>query len=294
MTLTRRRVDLQEQLVGLLERRLTLGEASSLDVTRERIDRAQIALTIRDLERAVADARVQLATAIGIPAHALDGVDLVLGAFDHPQPLTEDIVTRERRRRALTGRTDVQATLAAYEAAQSALQLEVANQYPNVTLGSGYIYEFGTNRFILSPTVDLPIFNQNQSQIAQAIANRQQAASKFTALQAQIIGAVDQAAAAYRSATQSLATADALLVEAQRRQRQVADSFRAGQVDRPTLVTTELELAAIQLSRLDPVVLQRQARGALEDALQQPLFDPDRWPYVPEENPRLADAEPSP
>jgi outer membrane protein TolC len=293
LTLTRQRFDLEEQLVGLLERRFTLGEASSLDVTRERVNRAQIALAIRELERAAADARVQLAMAIGIPDHALDGVDLVLGAFDHPQPLTEDI-TRELRRRALTGRTDVQATLAAYEAAQSALQLEVANQYPNVTLGPGYIYEFGTNRFILGPTVDLPIFNQNQGQIAQAIANRQQAASKFTALQAQIIGAVDQAAAAYRSATQSLATADALLADAQRRQREVADSFRAGQVDRPTLVTAELEFTAIQLSRLDPVVLQRQALGALEDALQQPLFDPGRWPYVPEESPRLAKTKPSP
>jgi outer membrane protein, heavy metal efflux system len=294
MTLARQRLDLQEQLVGLLERRLTMGEASSLDVTRERINRAQIALAIRDLERAVADARVQLATAIGIPAHALDGVDLVLGAFDRPQLPTEDIVTRETLyRRALTGRTDVQATLAGYEVAQSALQLEVANQYPNVTLGPGYIYEFGTNRFILSPTVDLPIFNQNQGQIAQAIANRQQAAAKFTALQAQIIGAIDQAAAAYRGAMQSLATADALLAEAHRRQREVADSFRAGQVDRPTLVTTELELAAIQLSRLDPVVLQRQALGALEDALQQPLFDPGRWPYVPEESPRLANTKPA-
>jgi cobalt-zinc-cadmium efflux system outer membrane protein len=293
MTLTGRRVDLQEQLVGLLERRLTMGEASSVDVTRERINRAQIALALRDLERAAADARVQLAVAIGIPARTLDGVDLVLGAFDHSQLLTEDIVTGELRRRTLNGRTDVQATLAEYEAAQSALQLEVANQYPNVTLGPGYIYEFGTNRFILSPTVDLPIFNQNQGQIAQAIANRQQAAAKFAALQVQIIGAIDQAAAAYRGATQSLATADPLLADAQRRQRQVADSFRAGQVDRPTLVTTELELAAILLLRLDPIVLQRQALGALEDALQQPLFDPGRWPYVPEEKPPLANTKPS-
>ncbi len=236
---------------------------------------------------------MQLATAIGIPAHALDGVDLSLGAFDHPQPLTEDIGTGERRRQALTGRTDVRATLAEYEAVQSALQLEVATQYPNVSLGPGYIYEFGTNRFSLSPTVDLPIFNQNQGQIAQAIANRQQAASKFTALQAQIIGAIDQAGAAYRGATQSLATADALLANEQRRQREVADSFRAGQVDRPTLVTAALELAAIRLSRLDPVMLQRQALGALEDALQQPLFDPGKWPYVLEESPRLADTEPS-
>jgi outer membrane protein TolC len=78
LALTRRRLDLQEQLVGLLERRLAEGEASSLDAARERVNRAQITLAIRDLERVVGDARVQIATAIGVPAQALDGINLSL------------------------------------------------------------------------------------------------------------------------------------------------------------------------------------------------------------------------
>jgi outer membrane protein TolC len=39
---------LQDQLVQLLERRLAEGEASSLDVTRERINRNQASLALRD------------------------------------------------------------------------------------------------------------------------------------------------------------------------------------------------------------------------------------------------------
>lgn len=293
LTLTRQRLDLQEQLVGLLERRLAEGEASSLDVARERINRSQITFAIRDLERAAADARVQLATAIGIPVRALDGVDLSLEAFDRPQPVACNPATGALRQEALTKRTDVQGSLQEYEAAQSGLQLAVANQYPNLTLSPGYNYDLGLNKYLLGFGADLPVFHQNQGPIAQALANRQQAAATFTALQAQIIGAIDQAAAAYGTATQSLATGDALLGDEQSRERQIEKSFGAGQADRPTLVTTQLEVAATALSRFEAVVQQRQALGSLEDALQQTLYDPGRWPTVPVDNPRPAHTEPA-
>lgn len=288
LTLTRRRLELEGQLVALLERRFQAGQASALDVSRERISRAQITFAIRDLERAEAGARARLATAIGIPAQALDGTGISLAAFDRPPRLPADIGGGSLRLRALTRRTDVRASLQDYEAAQSALQLAIAGQYPNITLSPGYIYDAGINGFLLLPASDLPVFHQNQGPIAQALARRQEAAATFTALQAQVIGALDQAAADYRATMRSVATGDALLADAEHRARQVGQSFRAGDVDRPTLVTAELEAATTALSRFDAVVQQRQALGALEDALQQPLYDPGQWPVVPPGNPRLS------
>src|SRR5207244_5176387 len=141
---------------------------------------------------------------------------LSFDAFEHARPLSDGVAGGELRRRALNGRSDVEAALAEYEAAQSALQLAVANQYPNVTLGPGYIYDIGVNKFSLSPALDLPVFNQNQGQIGEALAKRQEAAAKFTALQAGSIGAIDSALAAYRAATHQLATAAALLAGARR------------------------------------------------------------------------------
>ncbi len=281
LKLARGQVVLRQQFVALLEQRLGAGFATSLDVTRERIALAQATLGVQDVDRAQADARVQLATAIGVPVRALNGVPLSEGVFDHPATPAAGLAAGPLRRRALTERSDVQASLAQYEAAQSALRLAVAGQFPNVTLGPGYNYDVGLNRFTLGPTLDLPVFNQNQGQIARAIADRQQAAASFTALQAQVIGAVDAAAAAYRTTAQALRTASAFLVDEQTRQRQVRASFTAGEMDRPTLVAAELELAVIQSAQFDAVVLQRQALGALEDALQQPLFDPDAAPFGP-------------
>lgn len=294
LVLTHRQLDLQNQLVRLLEQRLTMGEASSVDVMIVRVARAQITFALSNVEQAQAAARTQLATALGIPVRALDGVGLSLGALDHPPPIPPNPDTSTLRQEALTQRSDVQASLQEYEATQSALQLQIANQYPNITLSPGYNYDFGVNKYVLGLGADsLPIFNQNQGPIAQALASRRQAAATFTALQAEIIGAIDQAAAAYRTATRSLRTGDTLMSQDERRVHEIESQFRAGQVDRVALVTAKLGVAATALSRFDAVVQQRQAIGALEDALQQPLFDPGHWPVVPRHDPRLSHSETS-
>jgi outer membrane protein TolC len=291
--MTRQRLGLQEELVRLLEKRLEIGEASAPDVARERITRAQIAVDLRGFERAADKAEAQLAASVGVPVRALAGVTLVFDAFAHAPKLSQDVAGGELRRRALKGRTDVEAALAEYEAAQSALQLAVANQYPNLTLGPGYNYDAGINKFSLSPALDLPVFNQNQGQIAEAIARRRQAAANFTALQARVIGAIDTALASYRASQRELAASDALLAGARGREGQVAASFRAGQVDRPTLVSAELETAAIGLSRFDATLAQLEAIGALEEALQHPLYEPTTLFSVLEISPRLPSEPPS-
>lgn len=275
LALTRQRFQLEDQLVSLLEHRLTAGEASALDVSRERINRGELALGLHDLELAAAEARVQVAIAIGIPARALDGVNLAMDAFDHPPAIAQNLDAGAWRKEALTERSDVQASLAAYNATQEALRLAVADQYPNVTLGPGYSYQYGINQYQLDFATTLPIFNQNQGPIAEALAKRQEAAAAFTALQAQIIGAIDEAATAYRKSTQNLASADELIAEERGRARQVENSFGAGQTDRPTLVTVQLEAATTALSSFEAVVRQREALGSLEDALQRSLYGPD-------------------
>ena len=281
LALTRQRLALQEQLVELLEHRLAEGAASAIDVGRERVGRAQIVLALGDLDRRAAEARVKLATAIGVPVRGLDKLNADLRAFDDPPRLVGKQDAGEWRREALTQRSDVRAGLAAYDAAQAALRVAVAGQFPNVTLGVGYNYDLGVNRYVLDLGATLPIFNQNQGAIAEALARRQQAAAAFTALQAQIIGAIDLAEAAWRNATRGVEAGDAILAGERRRASRVEAAFQAGQQDRPELVAAQLEVAAIALSRFDAVVQQRQALGSLEDALQRPLYEPGSNPLLP-------------
>jgi outer membrane protein TolC len=289
LALMQQRLDLQEQLVKLLEHRFAVGAASALDVARERSNRNQISLAFRDAERQGVLARTQLAEAIGVPLAALDGIDWSFAAFDQPEQPGADVGTGELRRTALVNRSDVQALLAQYAAAESALALQIANQYPNITLSAGYGYDSGQHKYMLMPAADLPVFNQNQGPIAETLASRDAAAARFTGLQTQVIDAVDGSTAQYQAATRTLASADALLADEQDREHRTSRWFQAGEADRPTLLAAQLERLAAEQSRLDVLIQQRQALGTVEDALQHPFYGPT-MPASPDTNPRLGPA----
>lgn len=270
-----RRQAVQEEVVAVLDRRFSAGEASALDVARERITLSQVRLQTRDAERQAADARVRLATAIGVPVRALDTIRPGLNAFDQPAGIPElgSLSAGNLRQKALLQRTDVLGLLAEYNASQSGLKLAVAKQYPDITVGPGYTYDQGDELYSFGISAELPIFNQYQGQIAEANAKRSEAAARFIALQAKIIGDIDRAVAAYKSSDRSLATTDEMVRVSKRRSDQIARSVRLGEADKLTSLTAEMEQATVDLARFDALVLQRESLASIEDAVQQPVFD---------------------
>ena len=206
-----------------------------------------------------------------MPVRALDGIRLDYDAIANARA---PVGIAALRTTALTTRSDIQASLARYVAAQSALKLQLANQFPNLTIGPGYQYDQGDNKFSLSLQADLPIFNVNGGPIAEAVARRREAAVNFTALQAQVIGDIDRATAALRTATASLQAADDLAQRQAERKARNASLFRAGAIDHVALLTSEIEFAAGQDARLQALAAQRTSLGQLEDALRVPVFTP--------------------
>lgn len=273
--LVERRQAVQIQIVTLLEGRFASGDASALDVARERINLSQARLALRETERRAAEARARLAAAVGVPVRALEPVQLALGAFDKPAetPDVNDLATGTLRRRALQERTDVIGLLAEYEATQSALRLQIAKQFPDVTLGPGYTYDQGFDLYTVELNVELPIFNQNQGPIAEAEARRREAAARFVALQSRIIGDIDRSIASYLGAARTVSTAEALFRDQTRQRERIDRLFRLGGVDRLALLTVELELAVVELARFEAVIQQREAQASIEDALQHSMFD---------------------
>ena len=264
----------RRKLAAAEDARLKAGAASAVEVSEVRIAAATLAAAIGDKARATAEAEVALASAIGVPAASLRGVALDFGRFDHPPTLTADLAEGRLRRAALIGRSDVKAELAAYAAAQAALREQLANRYPNLVLSPGYNWYQGINAFALAPGFDLPVLNQNQGRIGEAMARRDQEAARFVALQARIIAALDRAGADCRASDAGLREADALLAAEETRAGQISRAFRAGASDQPALLASEVDLAHARLARFDARVATLNAIGELEDALRQPLFDP--------------------
>jgi outer membrane protein TolC len=181
------------------------------------------------------------------------------------------MTSAEVRRAALQGRADILAALSDYAASEATLQLEIAKQYPDVHLSPGYQFDQGDNKWTLGITFDLPVLNQNQGPIAEAMARREEAAAKFNALQAKVLAEIENAVAAFRVSETNSALLDALANEQIRQREAVEAQARAGAAERLDAVNSEVESAAGELAQLDGRVKLLQSVVALEDAVQRPI-----------------------
>ena len=258
----------QQNNVTLLEHRLALGMASQPEVTQARIVLHQTSLAFNETQKLQAEARAKLAGALGVSSKAIENVSVSWDIFTRiPKLPVLDV-----RQQALLSRPDILSALAEYAASQSALQLEVARQYPDLHLGPGYSWDAGAHKWSLGLSLTLPIFNQNQGPIAEAKARRLLAMANFNATQARVIGEIDAALTSYQSIQTKLAAADALLAEQNKQIQNMKASFKAGATDKVALLGTQLEMSQIELARIDALAKTQQALGALEDAVQRPLI----------------------
>ena len=273
---------LQQAQVALLERRLALGMAATPEVTQARIVLNRTTFALDNAAGLQADARARLATALGLRSQALDNI-VIAPEQDAALPALPDSEVREQ---ALLHRADVQGALSVYAASQSALQLQIANQFPDLHLGPGYSWNRGARKWSLGLALVLPVFNQNQGPIAEAQARRAEAAASFNATQARALGDVEAALADYRARRASLLTVQALQQAQTDQLRRAETSFNAGATDRATLLGARLELAQIALSRIDAQANTQRALGRLEDAVQLPLAGPGVSASDIQDNPR--------
>ncbi|MBI5773495.1 MAG: TolC family protein [Verrucomicrobia bacterium] len=257
----------QQDIVRLLEAARTAGASTLVEVTRERIASEQTRVALLDAQNRRTTARVQLATAVGVPSRALDEVKISFDAFTQPPG---ELPPAEARRRALLNRADVLAALAEYAAGEAALQLEIAKQFPDVHLKPGHDYDQGDNKWSLGLSLELPLLNQNQGPIAVAEARRREQAAKFNSLQARVLGEIEIALAGYDTARAKLAAAATVLEQLAKQERLAQAAFEAGEVSRQAVAVARLERTAAALAQIDARLKAQEALGQLENALQLP------------------------
>lgn len=270
--LQREQQKIQTENLRLLELQFQAGAISAFELTQARVAADSTRLALHDAERQSSEARGQLAQAIGVPVHALDGVEF---SFDSLHAIPADIPTADARRQALLNRADILGALAEYAASQSALQLEIAKQYPDLHLSPGYEFDQGDNKWSLGLSVTLPLLNHNQGAIAEAQARCTELTARFNALQAGVLAEIDLALAGYRASMQKQADADAMLVNIQRQEKSARTMFATGDISKSELAGLQLQFGATALAQQDAVTKVCQAAGQLEDALQSPLGLPD-------------------
>jgi cobalt-zinc-cadmium efflux system outer membrane protein len=264
-----KQAQVQQQIVQMLEKRVDVGAAAMPEVRQARamLDRSR--LDLAGAAQQAADARAGAAAVIGLPPSALALADIRLDSFEEILPELPDDTARSQ---AVLNRADVRAALASYEASQSALQLEIANQYPDIHIGPGYTYDAGAHKFAMSLSgIQLPMFNRNEGPIAEAEARRAEAAAQVNAVQARASGDAARAAQNHKSALARQRLAQGLLETQKRQLAALRKVFQAGETDRLSLAIGERDLLAGTLALSDTMGQLARSAGELEDAMQRPL-----------------------
>ena len=264
-------VAVRRQIVVRVSQRVIAGESATLALNSVQFNLKRTQLALATAEARAATARVVLAQALGLPMKAIAGTHFDFARLE-TLPTLQNLHTIAMEKMALLHRLDIRRGLAHYAAAEAALKLQIANQYPNIHLGPGYEWEEGDSRWGLGlMSMPLPLLNQNQGPIAVAKARVGEEAAHFFALQVRVIGQVSRAVVNYRGALQTFHSAQVFFTNQMHYHHMLDQRFAVGAIGSISMLEgCSASLVAAQ-RRLVALYHAQQALGVLENALQRPL-----------------------
>jgi len=256
-----------EIAVSGLRSLMEAGETSRNDLLQTQSLQSRAQLDLADAKRISETSSTKLAAAIGVPNHALGAVSFSYGSLEKPPSIPFE---SRLRKAAMTQRADVLAALQDYAAADAALRLEIAKQYPDLNLSPGYTFDQGQNKWALGLTLSLPI-DRNLGSIREATAKRSEVAAIFTQTQAKASGELDQALAEVRSARSRIDQMEGILA-ARRKEIEFSENLSTdGEVASSASIILKIQLRQDEISLLDARVQLQQALGQLVDATRLPI-----------------------
>lgn len=257
----------RDGLVALQERRLAAGAASAPEINAVRLERAKLQAELQNAQWTQESALAALASAVGMPVATLRGLQFDFATLERAPEVADP---RANQRTALQNRLDVRSKLLEYAAADTAVKLEIARQYPTFSLTPGYLWDQGDNVWSLAASVLLPA-GGNRPAIELAKARREVAAQELLALQVRTISAADGALTEYDKAAQGIAETQQVVAGYLARRAAAQVQFESGYADRVELTLARIEALAAERNALSARLRTQQALGKLEDALQVPL-----------------------
>ncbi|MGH8230491.1 MAG: TolC family protein [Steroidobacteraceae bacterium] len=260
--------------------RAAAGDIARTQVLSDELELSRAQQRLRHEQARGVDAASRLAAAVGVPQSALetpsahwdDWADIDALAGTPPDNL---------RGAALVGRPEIVQALRQYDLAEIGLQNEIAKRWPEVHLTPGYAWgdqgvrEDPLNDFTQETAVgvnfELPLFNQHQGPIGEALARRDAAGEHLIAVQAQLFEQIDRAEIAWPRARKAWADAVGMTDIADRQQAVEQRALSAGAGDRASLASAQVAATEARLLQLAAAYDAQLAFGALEDAYRRPL-----------------------
>jgi len=278
----------RESLLQTDRERLRLGDigraqtlADELELSRARQRRLQAR------SRSV-DATARLAAAVGVPVAALAAVPVRWPDWSAIGTLAAE-APGQWRNEALIGRPQIIGALREYDLAEVNLRSEVAKRWPQVRIAPAYAWggagvredalDAIASESALGLSFELPLFNQHQGPIGEAVQRRAAAGEHLKAVQAQIYAQIDRAELAWPAVQQAWADTQQLAALADEQHRAERHALEAGASDRGEMLAAQIAAAEAHLSVLEAAYAAQVAYAALEDAYRRPLQGSESpWP----------------
>jgi outer membrane protein TolC len=217
----------------------------------------QVTTQLDDLERQQLVRRHQLNALLGLaPEVVLPFVSQPEIPPWDPRRIGDVLATVAQRR------PDLVALRLGYRAQNAKLRTAILSQFPNLTFGvTGGSDNANVRNFGPQISLELPIFNHNQGNIAIETATRQQLHDEYTARLTAAVGQIRAMAAEIAQLSDQMQRVRRELAGARQVSAQAESAFKAGNIDERTYVdlvsarlTKEQEVVAIEQSELEQQV----------------------------------------
>jgi cobalt-zinc-cadmium efflux system outer membrane protein len=265
------------------------GEIASSETLTQELELARARQRLMHSEALAVEAQVRLAGAVGVPVAALEGIPIRWGDWAQIAALN-DPASKDWRSAALVGRPKVVRAVHEYDLSDIALQSEVAKRWPQFHVSPGYswdksgLHQQETDEVLhdtlhdneLGVSLEIPIFNQHQGSIGEALARRELAGRHLQAVQAEIFGEIERAERAWPQAREAWRSAAGAQALAERQRDAEARALSAGSSERAALLAAQLAATEAQLASLEAAYDAQMAFASLENAYRRPLQATDQ------------------
>ena len=267
-------VRLRERALDLVRQRRRLGEGTELDISATELELAESRRDLRQAQGEQAGELRELNRVVGLPT------DYALKLTGVGEPLTvtvfEDVPDDELDRRVVAGRMELRAKEAEYRRAEQELRVSVLQQFPRLGVGPAFEKELeGDKALGLELGLELPLFNQNQGEIAEKRAARERTRAEYVALLHRLRSQALAARAAVRTAKQEVEVQEKEILPLVKRNQELFEgAFRARELNIIDWITAQQRAVDARQEYLKALVRYRRAVIELESAVGEPLSTP--------------------
>jgi outer membrane protein TolC len=268
---------LRQQAADLIRGRRDVGEANELDVSAVDLELVEVQRDRRLAQNELEQTRLALNHGLGLPPQTV--INLELSGKPLDIPLLDSVQADELGKMLLSARLDLKAREAAYQVAEDELRLAVTRQYLKLRAGPLYSHDGDSENFGgVAASVEIPIFDRNQGEIAEETAARDRVRAEYVADLHRLRSEAASALARVRAARTEIDTQDReVLPLLERSQALSRAAFEARDLTVLDWVTAQQRTLRTRRAYLDTVIAYRGALLDLEALAGFPV-----WRFAPE------------